>query len=202
MEVRWLGRISYPDAHALSQALVAQRAAGEIGDTCLLLEHDHVFTRGRKTKGYGNILDAGGVPVVDVERGGDVTYHGPGQLVAYPIVMLPDGQRDAVKFIRRLEGWVIDAMADLGVDDGTRRDGFSGVWCKDKKVASVGVAITAKWVTWHGIALNVCPDLSYFGRLNPCGLEAQIMSSLCALTGLALTVDDARAALVDRLPGL
>lgn len=202
MEVRQLGRISYPDAHALSKALVAQRAAGQIGDTCLLLEHEHVFTRGRKTKGYGNILDAGDVPVLDVERGGDVTYHGPGQLVAYPIVMLPEGQRDAVKFIRRLESWVIGAMADLGVDDGARRQGFSGVWCRGKKVASVGVAITAKWVTWHGIALNVCPDLSYFGRLNPCGLESQIMSSLSALTGRPLTVDDARTALLERLPGL
>ncbi len=172
------------------------RTAGRVGDTLILVEHDHVFTRGRKSRDLANILDARDVPVVAVERGGDVTYHGPGQLVAYPVVMLPEDARDAPKFIRRLEGWIIAAMAELDIADGKRRPPLSGVWCRKKKVASVGVAVTAKWVTWHGIALNVCTDLNYFQRINPCGLESQVMSSLSALTGRYISVADARAALM------
>ena len=201
VQVRDLGVLEYQAAHALQQELVAQRTADAIPDTLLLLEHPHVFTRGRKSRDLGNVLAPGNVPVVQVERGGDVTYHGPGQLVAYPIVKLPDGQRDAPAFIRRLEAWVIAAMARMGAEHGARRKGYAGVWCGDKKVASVGVAVTARWVTWHGIALNVSTDLSYFARINPCGMTADIMTSMERLTGRTVTMAEARTALVETWPG-
>jgi lipoyl(octanoyl) transferase len=114
-----LGRIDYREAHALQQRLTAERAEDAIPDRLLLLEHPHVFTRGRRSK-EGNVIAAGDVPIVDVERGGDVTYHGPGQLVAYPIFALRDGERDAPGFIRRLEASLMAALADLGLPDTER----------------------------------------------------------------------------------
>ena len=190
-----LGLIDYREAHALQQRLTAERAAGLIADTLLLLEHPHVFTQGRR-RGEGNILAAGDVPIVDVERGGDVTYHGPGQLVAYPIFALQPGERDAPGFLRRLEGWIMAALADLGLPDNERRAGYSGVWARGQKLASVGVAITSTWVTWHGAALNVSTDLAYFRRIHPCGLPADVMTSVSALLGRTVTVAEARDALI------
>jgi lipoyl(octanoyl) transferase len=193
--LRDLGRAEYSEAHAEMLRTVDARRAGTIEDTVLLVEHPHIFTRGRKSRDLSNVLDAGDVPVVAVERGGDITYHGPGQLVIYPVFALLEGERDAPRFIRRLEGWVMDTMARLGVVDGERRPGFSGVWCRGKKVASVGVAVTADWITWHGIALNVRPDLSYFTRINPCGMQAGIMTSLEVLAGRSISMEEAREAL-------
>lgn len=210
MRVRDLGTLPYPDAHGLMRRLVEERRRDEIGDTLLLVQHDHVFTRGRKSRDLSNLVDPGDVPVVEVERGGDVTYHGPGQVVAYPVAKLEGATRDAPRFIRRLEGWIIGCMDDLGVPGGTRRPPLSGVWCQEgssrgdpsprvyRKLASVGVAVTADWITWHGIALNVSTDLSYFARINPCGLDATVMSSLSALSGRSIGVDDARTVMALR----
>ena len=197
MDIRDLGLVDYEEAHAAMRRLVAERTAGAIGDTLLLLEHPHVYTRGRRSRDASNLLAPGDVPVVAVERGGDVTYHGPGQLVAYPIVQLAEGRRDAPAFIRRLEGWIIAALATLGVPDAARRGGYAGVWCRGQKVASVGVAVTAAWVTWHGIALNVSTDLDYFARINPCGMSASVMTSATALAGRPVGVEEAKAALRD-----
>ncbi len=201
IEVHDLGRMPYPAAHEEMQRRVEARRRGG-PNVLLLVEHDHVFTRGRKSRDLTNILAAGDVPVVAVERGGDVTYHGPGQLVAYPIVKLEDEDRDAPQFIRRLEGWIMATMAALGVDDGERRPGFSGVWCRGKKVASVGVAVTADWITWHGIALNVSTDLSYFARINPCGLEATVMTTLERLANRDIPMQTAREAAVATVSSL
>lgn len=199
--VRWLGSLDYRETHARMAALVADRAESRASDTLLMVEHPHVITRGRKARDLTNVVAAGELPVVAVERGGDVTYHGPGQLVCYPVFKLRAGERDAPRFIRALEGWVIDAMARLHITDGVRRPPFSGVWCRGKKVASVGVAVTATWVTWHGIAINVSTDLDYFRRINPCGMEAGLMSSLEALEGRPIGIDALRAALVEGIEG-
>ena len=181
MRHRWLGELEYEAALGLQLELVGQRARGEIGDTALYLEHPHVFTRGRKSRDLSDLLDAGEVPVITTGRGGEVTYHGPGQLVVYLIHQLdrrPGEVPDAPAFIRRIEAWVIAALARVGLEGAGRRRGFSGVWVADKKIASVGVAVSAEGVTFHGVAVNVSTDMSYFERIRPCGLSAKMMTSL------------------------
>jgi len=174
LEIRRLGRTRYADAHALQQELVARRVDGGIGDVLLLTEHDAVVTRGRKSP----VGDADGVdvPVVTVERGGEATFHGPGQIVGYPIVSLPEGRRDLHRYLRDLEEVVIRAIGDFDVV-GRRVDGYTGVWIGDRKVCSLGVAVR-RWVTWHGFALNVVTDLSAFRSFHPCGLDPDVMTNL------------------------
>lgn len=179
-----LGTISYRDAWAEQLALVERRQRGDAPDTLLLVEHPHVFTLGRRREGGRNVLMPGDVEVIEVERGGDVTYHGPGQIVAYPIVLLGDGERDLHRFLRNLEDAVIATCARAGLDGDRapgREPGKTGVWCgpadRRKKLCSMGIACR-KWVTFHGLALNVTTDLSYFRRINPCGFDASVMSSL------------------------
>jgi lipoate-protein ligase B len=194
-----LGLIDYQKAHDLQQRLVEQREAAAVGDCLLLVQHPHVFTRGRKSRDESDILAPGNVPLISVERGGEITYHGPGQIVAYPIFHLADDERDAPRFIRRLEQWIIATLETLGVPGAYHNKGFSGVWVGDNKIASVGVAVTAKWVTWHGIALNINTDLSYFSRINPCGLEAGVMTSVSQLLGAPFDLDRAKAALIQQI---
>ena len=195
-----LGRAPFEAVLAEQRALVERRAAGQIVDTLILVEHDAVITLGRKARGAGNVIDAGDTPVVSVERGGDVTWHGPGQLVAYPIFQLAEGERDAPGFIRRLEAWLMAALVPLGVADAERRAGYSGVWARGQKLASIGIAVTARWVTWHGVALNVSTQLERFAAINPCGLQAGIMTSIEALTSTRCELSAARSALLDALP--
>jgi lipoate-protein ligase B len=172
LEVMRLGRKPYDEIHQLQQELVAKRIAGEIPDTLVLVEHDPVVTRGRKSPDG----DAAGVdvPVFEVERGGEATYHGPGQVVAYPILALPEGRRDLHAYLRDLEEVVIRVLAELEIE-GRREDGKTGVWIGDRKVASIGVAVR-RWVTWHGLALNVHTDLEAFRSFNPCGLNPEVMT--------------------------
>lgn len=170
---RW-GRTSYEDAHRRQRALLDRRIAGEIGDTIVLTEHDAVVTYGRKS-GPGELAGLD-VPVVEVERGGEATYHGPGQLVAYPIVHLPDGRRDLHRFLRELEDAVIGVLGEFDVE-GRREPGLTGVWIDDRKVCSLGVAVK-RWTTWHGLALNVHTDLEAFGGFSPCGLSPSVMTRL------------------------
>ena len=160
--VRELGRVDYLEALALQRRLVEQRARGEIADTLLLLEHPPVFTLGRRRDAAANVLDPGDAPVVEVERGGDVTWHGPGQLVGYPILALDEGERDLHQVLRRLEAALIAVLAACGLEGG-RREGYTGVWCGGAKVASLGIAVRS-WVTYHGFALNVDCDLGMTGR--------------------------------------
>ena len=183
-----LGMTSYRDAWARQLALVEQRQAGTVPDTLLLVEHPHVFTLGRRREAAGNVLAAGDVEVIEIERGGDVTYHGPGQIVAYPIVLLGEGERDLHRYLRNLEEAVIATCQRFGLA-ADREPGKTGVWCgppeRRKKLCSMGIACR-KWVTFHGLALNVTTDLSYFGRINPCGFESSVMTSMAAELG---TVD-------------
>jgi lipoate-protein ligase B len=163
-------------------ALVKQRQVGEIPDTLLFVEHPHVITAGRSAK-RDNLLDLGDTPLFEIERGGDVTYHGPGQLVGYPIFLLRETERDLHLYLRNLEEAIIRAIAGFGLD-GTRKEGWTGVWNAgaERKLASIGVAVK-RWVTLHGFALNVAPDLGRFGAINPCGLDAAVMGSMASELG-------------------
>ncbi len=175
LEVRRLGRTLYADAHALQQELLARRVDDDVGDLLLLTEHEPVITVGRGTPAEEQrVLAATGIPVVEVERGGEATYHGPGQLVAYPILKLAEGQRDLHRYLRALEEVVIGVLSELAVE-GTRRPGLTGVWIGDRKVCSIGVAVR-RWVTWHGLALNLHTDLAPFRRFHPCGLASDVMT--------------------------
>jgi lipoyl(octanoyl) transferase len=175
LEVRRLGRTPYAEAHALQQELLARRIDDELGDLLLLTEHEPVITVGRGTPAEEQrLLAATGISVVEVERGGEATYHGPGQLVAYPILKLPEGQRDLHRYLRNLEEVVIGILAELAIES-TRRPGLTGVWIEDRKVCSIGVAVR-RWVTWHGLALNLHTDLAPFRRFHPCGLSSDVMT--------------------------
>jgi lipoyl(octanoyl) transferase len=174
-----LGFRDYRETLHLQQKLVAARQAGEIADTLVLVEHPDVITLGRSAK-TGNVLSPGDIPVIAIERGGDVTYHGPGQLVAYPIFLLGEDERDMHRFLRNLEEATLRAVADFGLC-ATRRPGKTGVWTSDgpdgRKLASIGVAVR-KWVTLHGLALNVSTNLARFATIHPCGFDAAVMTSM------------------------
>jgi lipoate-protein ligase B len=166
----------------MQQALVAARQAETIPDTLILVEHPDAITMGRSAK-PDNILNAGNIPVFAIERGGDVTYHGPGQLVAYPIFLLREAERDLHRYLRGLEETVLCTLVDFGIA-GTRRPGATGVWTADatRKLASIGVAVR-KWVTLHGLALNVSTDLARFTAIHPCGFDASVMTSMARELG-------------------
>jgi lipoate-protein ligase B len=204
-----LGTADYREVWQRQLALVEQRQIGQIPDTLVLVEHPHVFTLGRRRDAQNNVLAPGDVPIIEIERGGDVTYHGPGQLVAYPIVLLEKsaGEQDLHKFLRNLEEAVIQTCLRAGLTSADREPSKTGVWTTDpetgarKKLCSMGIACR-KWVTFHGLALNVTTDLSYFARINPCGFEASVMSSVeQQLAHQGKTVDSAlvKATLVEEL---
>lgn len=191
----------YLEVHALQERLVAARAEGRLPNLLLTGEHPAVITLGRKTP--GGFPGAGAIPVVEVERGGEATYHGPGQLVAYPIIHLTEARRDLHRFQRDLEELGIRACADLGVPAG-RVEGKTGVWIGPRKVMSLGIAVR-RWVTWHGLALNVSTDLAPFRLFNPCGLDGAVMTSLAQALGRDPGLERVRASLLrhagDLLPG-
>ena len=172
LEVQRLGRTSFEEAYELQRKLLEQRIAGEITDTLVLTEHDPVITVGRGAQSAE--LANPPHPVFEVERGGEATYHGPGQLVAYPIIALPEERHDVHRYLRDLEEVVIRCLAEVQVE-GRRREGFTGVWIGDRKVCSTGVAVR-RWVTWHGFALNIHTDLTAFEGFRPCGLEPAVMT--------------------------
>ena len=176
-----LGTMPYGDALALQRAVARARIAGEIGeDLLLLVEHPPVVTLGRSSKerhllASPALLAARGVELFEVERGGDVTFHGPGQLVGYPIIDLKRHKQDLHWYLRQVEEALIRAVAPFGIV-GERSAGYTGVWTQGRKLASIGVH-ARDWVTWHGFALNVTTDLSYFGLIVPCGIAAVEMTS-------------------------
>lgn len=174
LDVRRVGRTSYEAAHRFQLELVEARVAGRTGDVLVLTEHDPVVTVGRGTP--RGAPAAGSVPVVEVERGGEATYHGPGQLVAYPILALPPERRDLHRYLRDLEQVVIGVLAEFEVE-GTRRPGLTGVWIGERKVCSIGVAVK-RWVSYHGFALNLHTDLAAFRGFRPCGLDPDVMTRL------------------------
>ena len=181
LAVRRLGRIRYTEGLALQAQLVADRQAGRIPDTLLLLEHDPVFTLGQNAKRENVLvapeaLRAQGFDVEETGRGGDVTYHGPGQLVAYPIIDLNPDRRDVHRYLRDLEEVMIGTCADYGLSAG-RVEKMTGVWIGGRKAGAIGVRI-ARWVTSHGLALNVSTDLLAFRHIIPCGLHGRDVTSL------------------------
>ncbi len=189
-------RISYTDALAIQHQLHERCAAGDIPGVLVLLEHDPVITAGVRSSS-GNVLvsremlQREGVELVETDRGGDVTYHGPGQIVGYPIVRLRELGGDLHSYLRGLEESVIIALARFGLTG--ERNGPAGVWVDGKKICSIGVAVR-KWVTYHGFALNVNPNMNHFSLINPCGLDVSNMTSMAALLGEAPCMDDVRAA--------
>jgi lipoate-protein ligase B len=191
--VEWLGRRPYGEVLELQRALAAERIAGTRPDTLVLVEHDPVVTLGRSTRREHLLLDeaalaARGIELFDIERGGDVTFHGPGQLVGYPIFDLQQHRQDLHWYLRQLEQVLIDALAAFGIE-GHREPKYTGVWVGDRKIASIGVHARS-WVTWHGFALNVSTDLSYFDVMVPCGIGGVTMTSIERETGRPVTVDD------------
>ncbi len=188
LDVRRLGRIAYPDALALQRSLVEERRAGAIGDTLLLVEHPPVLTLGvRGDGGRGHILAAPealatrGIEVFETGRGGDITYHGPGQIVGYPIIDLNPDRRDVHRYVRDLETVLIGAAGEYGVTAG-RIEGLTGVWVGNEKLAAIGVRI-ARWITSHGFAFNVSTDLDHFSFIVPCGIADRGVTSLERLVG-------------------
>ena len=198
LQVIRAGTVPYEEAWERQRELHAARVAGEGPDTLLLLEHPSVYTAGKRTEPHERPQD--GTPVVDVDRGGKITWHGPGQLVGYPIVALSDPV-DVVAYVRRLEGALIEVCAGFGVEAG-RVEGRSGVWLPadepgpdsrwrpERKIAAIGIRV-ARGVTMHGFALNCDPDLGAFGAIVPCGIVDAGVTSLSAELGRDVTVDEA-----------
>lgn len=191
------GMLPYGEAHRRQLAAVEARLSGRCGDTLFLVEHPHVYTHGRGTTG-----DRSGLPPVPfgepvesvrVERGGSITYHGPGQLVAYPVVDVKLLTGDLHQFLRWLEEVVIRTIAEWGIE-GERHSSHTGVWVEEHKVASIGVAVR-RWVSYHGVALNVSTDLRYFGCIHPCGLPSAVMTSMESLTGERIALSDVKVRL-------
>ncbi len=181
--VRRLGRVPYGDALELQRALVEDRREGRVGDLLLLVEHPHVITLGvRGDGGRSHILAtpeklaALGVSVHETGRGGDITYHGPGQIVGYPIIDLRPDRCDVHRYVRDLEAVLIDVLSDFGVG-ATRVAGLTGVWVGNEKIAAIGVRIS-RWITSHGFAFNVSTDLDYFKLIVPCGIVGRGVTSL------------------------
>jgi lipoyl(octanoyl) transferase len=204
LEVRRLGLMPYQEALALQRSLVEQRQRGEVGDVLLLVEHPHVLTLGvRGDGGRGHILatpaelDSSGVGVYETGRGGDVTYHGPGQIVGYPIVDLKPDRCDVHRYVRDLEEVLIRTAGDYGIR-ATRISGLTGVWVGENKLAAIGVRI-ARWVTSHGFALNANTDLRFFDLIVPCGIVGRGVTSLARLVERPVERSEAETRVVRHL---
>jgi lipoyl(octanoyl) transferase len=178
-EVRDLGRLGYAEAFALQVELVGQRKRGLISDQLVFVEHPHVITLGRNGNlenllASEEVLRRAGIEFHPTDRGGDITYHGPGQIVGYPIFDLREWKRDVVAYVRAIEQVIVDALGEFGIEAGLLK-GCTGVWVQGKKVAAIGVHVS-RWVTSHGFALNHTTDLSYFQYIVPCGLTKPVTS--------------------------
>jgi lipoyl(octanoyl) transferase len=178
MKTRWLGRMPFAGALALQEQLVAERRTNHsLGDELLLLEHDPVYTIGR-TPNQTSLRGAVHLPhpLFPINRGGQATYHGPGQLIGYPIIDLRNCGQDLHRYLRWLEDLLVETLADAGIS-ATTRAGLTGVWVENRKIASIGVGVR-HWITMHGFALNVCGDLSPFDQIVPCGIANVTMTSI------------------------
>jgi len=196
-----LGRVPYGEAWDLQVRLVAARRQGLVGDLLLLLEHPPVYTLGRAGRAYNirvpvDWLRRQGAEVFEVDRGGDITFHGPGQLVGYPILDLTGWGRDLHRYLRNLEEVLIRALAAFGVT-ACRKAGYTGVWVRDRKIAAIGVKLNSGWITSHGFALNVATDLRWFGYIIPCGIRDYGVTSLSAELGRQIPREAAVRPVVD-----
>jgi len=201
LEVRRLGLIPYAGGLELQRGLVEDRKADRIPDTLLLLQHPHVLTIGVKKDGRSHILappdrlSSLGVDVFETGRGGDVTYHGPGQLVGYPIIDLNPDRRDVHRYVRDLEEVMIRVCASYGIT-ADRVKGFSGAWVGDEKIGAIGVRIS-RWITSHGFAFNVTTDINFFNLIVPCGIADRGVTSLAARLGQAPEMSEVEDRFVD-----
>lgn len=190
-----LGKVDYEYSYKLQREMVTRRRFGEIEDSVILAEHNSVFTFGRSGGKSDLRVDEGylmqkGVKVLGVDRGGSITYHGPGQIVIYPIIKLTDGWRDLHKYMRSLEEVVIRFLGRYSVSSG-REAGKTGVWVSGKKIASVGVSVS-NWITYHGVSININPAMEYFDMIYPCGLRGIKMASLSGICGKDIPLQEAK----------
>jgi lipoyl(octanoyl) transferase len=203
--VRRLGTVEYGAGLGLQAGLVEERRSGAVGDTLLLLEHPPVITLGVKTRGKTvnivaskDVLDAEGVSVFETGRGGDITYHGPGQLVGYPIFDLRPDRCDVHRYVRDLEEALIFSLREFGIESG-RLEGRTGVWVgpagREEKIAAIGVRIS-RWITSHGFALNVATDLKHFQLIVPCGIADRGVTSIERVLGRCVPMPDVEDAVV------
>jgi len=195
LQVRWLGRMEFADALALQEEIVAKkRKDRSLGDELLLLEHEAVYTIGR-TPDKSSLLGSAHLPhpLFAINRGGHATYHGPGQLMGYPIIDLRRCGQDLHRYLRWLEQLLIELLVDYGIT-ASRRESLTGVWVGQRKIASIGVGVR-HWITMHGFALNVCGDLSPFNCIIPCGINNVALTSMEKETGSAFSVLDIARAL-------
>lgn len=201
MKVRRLGRISYGDALELQEKIVAQKAENlDAPDELLLLEHDSIFTIGR-TSDHSSLRDSTALPapLMAINRGGQATWHGPGQLVGYPLLDLRKRGSDLHRYLRDLEEFLISLCAEFGVA-ATRREGLTGVWAGGKKIASLGVGVR-RWISMHGFALNVCGPLEGFAHITPCGIAGVEMTSLEREGAAGVTVEAVAEMAAKDFPG-
>ena len=198
LTVRWLGRMEFTSALALQEEIVAKKREDRLSaDELLLLEHEPVYTIGR-TPDRSSLLGAAHLPhpLFSINRGGQATYHGPGQLMGYPILDLRRCGQDLHRYLRWIEQLLIELLADYGIA-ASRRESLTGVWVENRKIASIGVGVR-HWVTMHGFALNVCGDLSPFNHIVPCGINKAAMTSIAKETGNKFSVVEIGEALEER----
>ena len=194
LEVQDLGLVPYAEALALQSDLVGRRRAGDIPDQLLILQHPHVITLGTASSRAHIVADQSrlqelGIDLVDVGRGGDVTYHGPGQLVGYPILDLKPDRKDVHRYLRDLESVLVHTLGEMGIQGEPVPD-LTGVWVDGRKVAAIGVRISSGWITSHGFALNVSNDLSFFETIVPCGIQDVSVTSVSQELGRPVGVPD------------
>ena len=196
------GRMAYGEAFELQQRLVgAVKAEPDERAYLVLVEHPPVLTVGRSGDETDfvagrELLEREGIEVHEVNRGGRTTYHGPGQLVGYPIIALRGERRDVHRYLRSIEAVIIDALKQWGVD-GFRREGLTGVWTQQGKIAAIGVGVS-RWVTFHGFALNVDPIMAHFGLIHPCGLRGVAIATMAGMLGRAIAIDEVAPDVVER----
>jgi len=196
--VRWLGRVAFADALAMQEKRVAEKRADQsLGDELFLLEHEPVYTIGR-TPDQSSLRGGAHLPhpLFPINRGGQATYHGPGQLIGYPIIDLRECGQDLHRYLRWLEALLVETLAEAGLA-ATTRSGLTGVWVEDRKIASIGVGVR-HWITMHGFALNVCGDLAPFDQIVPCGIANVAMTTIERETGGEQSVSDV-AARIERI---
>ncbi|PIP68042.1 MAG: octanoyltransferase [Candidatus Omnitrophica bacterium CG22_combo_CG10-13_8_21_14_all_43_16] len=184
-----LGLSDYKEAYRVQREIWEQVVGGTSGNTLIITEHKSVITIGRAGS-RDNIFKTEGIEVLNIDRGGDVTYHGPGQLIAYPIFRLENEARDIHGFLKFLEETGIDFLSKYGVE-AEARPGLRGIWVKDEKIGSIGIGVK-KWVTYHGMAININPDLKYFSFIKPCGISGVKITSLEALLKEKVGIEDAK----------